>query len=95
MIHEKTAADSESIANGAMQHKIWRLEGHQTKTVTKDKLLNKVWDLGGHKSEVHDQEIMIIFNLGNLMQEHLDLASNVMVWSHVVANESLEEELVI
>ena len=29
-----------------------------------------------------------------LMQEHLSLASNVMVWSHV-ANESLEEELVI
>jgi len=29
------------------------------------------------------------------MQEHLDLANNVMMWSHVVANESLEEELVI
>ena len=28
-----------------------------------------------------------------LMQEHLDLASNVMEWSHVVANTSLEEDL--
>jgi len=28
------------------------------------------------------------------MQEHLGLANNVMAWSHVVANESLEEELV-
>jgi len=29
------------------------------------------------------------------MQEHLDLASNVMEWSHVVANASLEEDLVV
>jgi len=29
------------------------------------------------------------------MQENLDLASNVMEWSHVVANTSLEEDLVV
>ena len=42
----------------------------------------------------HDQEIMNVFNRESLMQEHLVLASNVIGWSHVVANERLEEELV-
>lgn len=92
---KKTAADNESIANGTMQHKVWRPREQQTTIVTKDRLPNKVWDLRGHRLEAHDQEIMIIFNLGSLMQEHLDLASNVLVWSHVVANESLEEDLVV
>jgi len=91
---KKTATDSENIANGTMHHKVWIPEGQTTITITKDRLLNKVWDLGGHKLEAHDQEIMIIFNLGSLMHEHLGLASNVMVWSHAVANEILEEELV-
>jgi len=30
-----------------------------------------------------------------LMQEHLGLAINVMEWSHVVGNTSLEEDLVV
>jgi len=81
--------------NGKMQHKVWRPGEQQTTTATKDRLPNKVWDPRGHISEAHEQEIMIIFNLGSLMQEHLGLANNVMVWSHVVANASLEEELVI
>ena len=42
---------------------------------------------------MHDQEIMVNLKFGSLMQEHLDLASNVMEWSHVVANTSLEEDL--
>ena len=92
---KKTVANSESIASGALQHKVWRLEGQATIAVTKDRLSNKAWDLGGHRSEAHDQEIMNFFNLGCLMQKHLGLASNVMVWSYVVANGSLEEELVI
>lgn len=81
--------------NGKMQHKIWRWREQQMTKVNKDRVLNKVWDPGGHRLEAHDQEIMIIFNLGSLMQEHLGLDDNVMVWSHVVANCSLEEELVI
>ena len=76
---EKIAADNESIANGTMQHKVWRPREQQTTTTTKDRLLNRVWHPRGHRSEAHDQEIMIIFNLGSLMQENLDLASNVMV----------------
>lgn len=61
---EETIADSESIAYGTMQHKVWRL-GEQQKTITtKDRLLNKVRDPGRHKSEAHDQEIMIILTLG-------------------------------
>ena len=56
-----------------MQHKVWRLgEQQQTTATTKDRLQNKVWDPGGHRSEAHDQEIMIIFNLESLMQEHSD-----------------------
>ena len=48
---KKTLADSENIANGAVQHKIWRpIEQQPTKTVTKDRLPNKVWDPGGHRS---------------------------------------------
>jgi len=68
---KKTTVDCESIASGSMQHKVWR-PGEQQKTIAaiKDRLQNKVWDPGGHRSETHDQEIMIIFNLESLMQEH-------------------------
>ena len=67
----KKTKDCESIASGAMQHKVWRPgEQQKTTTTTKDTLQNKVWDPGGHRSEAHDQEIMIIFNLESLMQEH-------------------------
>ena len=71
--------------NEALQHKGWRLEGQTTTTVTKDRLSKQVWDPRGHKHEVHDQEIMVNLNFWSLMQEHLDPASNVMEWSHVVA----------
>lgn len=77
---KRTAIDSE-----ALQHIGQRLEGHTTTEVTKEKLSNQVWDPGGDRYEVHDQEIMVNLNFGSLMQEHLDLARNVMKWSHVVA----------
>ena len=68
----KTTTDCESIASGAMQHKVWRPgEQQQTTTTTaKDILQNKVWDPGGQILEVRDLEIMIILYLGSLMQEH-------------------------
>ena len=67
----KTTEDCESIASGAMQHKLWRSgEKKQSEAETNGKLQNKVWDPGRKRSETHDQEIMIIFNLGSLMQEH-------------------------
>jgi len=68
---KKTAVDYESIASGTMQHKLWRPgEQQQTIATTKDRLQNKIWDPGGCKLEADDQEIMIIFNLKSLMQEH-------------------------
>ena len=87
---KRTAADSEEL-----QHKGGRLEGQTTTAVTKDKLSNQVWDPGGHRHEMHDREIMVNLNFGSLMQEHPDPTSNVMEWSHVVANTSLKEDLVV
>ena len=67
----KNTKDCESIASGAMQYKVWRPGEKQQKNVaTNGKLQNKVWDPGRQRSKTHDQEIMIIFNLGSLMQEH-------------------------
>lgn len=54
----------------ALQHKGWRLEGQTTTAITKDRLSNQIWDPGGHIIELHDQEIMVNLNFGNLMQEH-------------------------
>ena len=36
---EETAADSESITNGAMQQKVWRSREQQTTTIIEDRLL--------------------------------------------------------
>ena len=80
---KRTTADSE-----ALQQKGGRLEEQTTTAVIKDRLSNQVWDPGGHRHEVHDREIMVNLNFGSLMQEHLDPASNVMEWSHVVAKQS-------
>ena len=67
----KTTEDYESIASGTMQHKVWRLgEEQQTKAATNGKLQHKIWDPGRQRAEEHDQVIMIIFNIGSLMQEH-------------------------
>jgi len=64
----KTTEDCESIASGAMQHKVWRpREKQQTKAATNGKLQHKIWDPGRKRSETHDQAIMIIFKLGSLM----------------------------
>ena len=69
---QKTTIDCEGIVSGAMQHKMWRPgEQQQTIATTKDRLQKKVWDPGGQRLEAHDQEIMIIFYFGSLMQEHL------------------------
>jgi len=58
-------------SSGARQHKIWRPgEKQHTTTEIDDNLQNKMWDPGGQRIEMHDQEIMVIFNLGILMQEH-------------------------
>ena len=62
-----TTVDSESMANGALQHKGWRLEGQTKIAVTKDRLSNQVWDPGGHKIELHDQGIEVNLNFGSLM----------------------------
>ena len=67
----KTAQDCESIAKGAMQHKVWRpREEQQIEATTNGELQHKIWDPGRQRSETHDQAIMINFNLGSLMQEH-------------------------
>ena len=87
---KRIVADSD-----ALPHSGQRLEGQTTAAVIKNRLSNQVWDPGGRKPEVHDQEIMVNLNFGSLMQEHLDLASNVMEWSHVVANTILKEDLVV
>ena len=48
----KTSEDCESIASGAMQHKVWRPgEEQQTKASTSGKLQHKIWDLGRQRSE--------------------------------------------
>ena len=67
----KTETDCESAVSGARQHKIWGPgEKQQTLEDVDDNLQKKVWDPGGQSIKTHDQEIMIIFNLGSLMQEH-------------------------
>ena len=66
----KTETDCKSAVSGAIQHKIWRPGEKQQTTDIDDKLQNKVWDPDGQRFQTHDQEIMIIFNLGSLMQEH-------------------------
>ena len=64
----KTKRDCESAASGARQHKLWKPgEKQQTLVDVDDNLQNKVWDLGGQRLKMHDQEIIIIFNLGSLM----------------------------
>ena len=67
----KTETDCESAASGARQHKIWR-PGEKQRTTAKidNELQNKMWDPGGQRFKKHDLEIMVIFNLGSLMQEH-------------------------
>ena len=59
----------------------------QQRNKTFGKLQNKVWDPGGHITELHYREIMVNLNFGSLMQEHLDPASNVMEYSHVMASQ--------
>jgi len=69
----KTAEDCESAASGAKQHKVWRPgEEEQTKTAANGNLQHKVWDPGIHRFQAHDQEIMINFKVGRMMQEHQD-----------------------
>ena len=66
-----TIGDYESIASGAMQHKVWRpREKQQIKATTNGELQHKIWDQGKQRSKTHDQAIMANFNLGSLMQEH-------------------------
>ena len=67
----KKKAEYEIMAGGRMQNKIWK-PGEKQQATADDDLQNKVWDPGkpGQRLKMHDQEIMIIFNLGSLMQEH-------------------------
>ena len=67
----RTKAEYESIAGGRMQNKIWKPREKKQATADDD-LQNKVWDPGrqGKRLKTHEQEIMIIFNLASLMQEH-------------------------
>ena len=54
-----------------MQYKVWNPGGVQKKNIAiDDQLQNKVWDPGRQGLKAHDQEIMINFNLGSLMQGH-------------------------
>lgn len=67
----KTTKDRKSRASGALQYKIWRPgEKQHTTAKNNDNLQNKMWDLGRQKFKQHDLEIMVIFYLGSLMQEH-------------------------
>ena len=66
---KKTVTYYESLARGRMQHKIWKPGEVQKNNIATDgQLQNKVWDPGRQGLKAHDQEIMIIFNLGSLMQ---------------------------
>ena len=68
---KKTVTDCESIASGKMQHKIWKPgEVQHNNIAADDQLQNKVWDPGRQGPKAHDQEIMINFDLGSLMQGH-------------------------
>jgi len=68
----KTGTDCESAASGERQHKIWRPgEKRHTTAEIDDELQNKMWDPGRQRLKKHDQEIMIIFYLGSMMQEHV------------------------
>jgi hypothetical protein len=43
---------------------------------------HKIWDLGGlQKLRTHDQNIMNIFNLGSLMQDHFTFKINLFDWT--------------
>ena len=54
-----------------MQNKIWEPgEVQQKNDTTYEQQKNRVWDPGGKILEAHDQEIMINFDFGSLMQEH-------------------------
>ena len=47
-----TTEDCESIASGAMQHKVWRLgEEQQTEVATSGKLQHKIWNPGRRRSK--------------------------------------------
>ena len=48
----KTTEYCESIASGAMQHKVWKPgEEQQIEATTSGKLQDKIWDPGIHRSE--------------------------------------------
>ena len=48
----KTTEDCESIANGAMQHNVWRPgEEQQTEAAKNGKLQHKIWNPGRKRSE--------------------------------------------
>ena len=50
----KTIEDCESIASGAMQHKVWRLrEEQQTEATKNGELQHKIWDLVRKIFETH------------------------------------------
>lgn len=74
--------------SGQRQHKIWNPRRTEVTTVeemnqqhdgSNDQLQSKVWDTGLSAKETHDQEVIKTLKFGSLMQEHLDLVSNVMV----------------
>ena len=61
----KTTKDCESIASGAMQHKVWRPgEEQQIEAVTSGKLQHKIWDPGIHRSEHMIRRSLLILTLG-------------------------------
>ena len=67
----KTRTKCESIVGGKLQNKVWKPGSVQWKNNAANRQQqSKVWDPRGKYLKAHDQEIMINFNLGSLMQGH-------------------------
>ena len=69
--------NSEGRDSGALQHKVWKPGRLQPTRYDNSKafgqLQTKVWDLGRQRLKVHDEEFMISFYTGSLMQDHSTL----------------------
>ena len=66
--------NDEGKDNGVLQHKVWKPGRLHAKNNEDSEAYGqkqtKVWDPGRKKLKMHDQEVMILFYFGSLMQEH-------------------------
>ena len=66
--------NDEGKYNGVLQHKVWnhgRLQPKKNKdSGASGQQQTKVWDPGEHELKTYDQEVMISFYFGSMMQEN-------------------------